>query len=153
MRMRNSRQSNQVVVQRLLPLQPGVSNAYGLVTTQEEFLKSTLRTNGNSSANGGGQIEPPSLSSIKKVFHTPPTEAKKTFTKNNNNNNNVEKAKSSADNKKAKSEEIETPTPSKLADEIDAIVENENSLSDDPGLKSLLEISLPSPVMTNHHEG
>lgn len=141
--MRNSRPSKQIVVQRLLPLQPAVSNSYGLVITQEEYLKSTLHSNEN---NGNGSNVTTSSSSINEILEPKITtsigDGKKKFWKNNNNNEEA-----TTDNKKKiliKNESITTKAP---------LVENENSLSDDPGLKSLMEISLPSPPVSTNHEG
>lgn len=155
--MRNSRPSKQVVVQRLLPLQPGVSNSYGLVTTQEEYVKSMLRPNGAGGTGGAAPSQPP----ITELLDAAVTPAGVTSLSNNkiklitNNNDDGRKSSNSkASATVAKHTNISGNSPanqeqvgitSSVDDDSD-----DDSLSDDPGIKSLLEISLPSPVMTNH---
>lgn len=135
---RNSRPSKQVVVQRLLPLQPGVSQSYDVVTSENpmDFIKlsklpqDTPRTQIRKYDNNDKKKSTPSVNS------------------NNNNQkdsiilletSSINSAKQPAPNSRSTRSETTVATCS------DTRVESTDLIEDDPGIQSLMDISLPSP--------
>lgn len=183
---RNARAAKQVVVQRILPLQPGISQPYGMLAAPDQMTYSIENSVIKSSTSSSSTSTSPSSSS---------TEYKSTLTEENLSRMNhlTEGASSSLqmpsidssssisstinanDNDASNHSEqpkcdsgIETcdimdsgnsmpdySTPdADQTEEMDSDEEENNRirrrLNEDPGIQSLMEISLPSPIPMTH---
>lgn len=149
MKSRNNRVSKQVVVQRLLPLQPGITQPYSVLATTD--------VNYN-----GATVE----NTIIKPVATGLT--KENLDRMNNLSNNIEPS-TSTENGNSKLDITDDdadvvkncdivdagndgPLLSSVSetDQIDSDEEENNRIrqkfNEDPGIQSLMEISLPSPI-------
>lgn len=174
LKLRNSRPSKQVVVQRLLPLQPGMAQTYGVVNTND------VEYSGNSNMHDESSTSSDDRTSNNHK-HASATQAKSLLTSenldrinarhyDNNNRENVHNVNKTIDmnhllddndDDEDDEDDHDNEQTNELsdgndvdeidADEIDgegdgeAIDEESRRLNEDPGIQSLMEISLPSP--------
>lgn len=170
---RNTRISKQVVVQRLLPLQPGITQPFGVLTTADV----TNYTIEGPMIKATSSVEYKSVLTEENLRNHLSTDANSnlptgsidiTTSNNNNATENFIENSSSAESGHVKCDsgietcdiidsEINNTTPGFFTSDADLIDsdEEENNrmrqrLNDDPGIQSLMEISLPSPMQTVH---
>lgn len=176
---RNNRPSKLVVVQRLLPLQPGMTQTYGVVTTTDAKYSGATNTDSTPSrspsddkSNDDDRLpsRPKSMLTSENLSRINQLSNYKT---NNNNREGVLNVNKSMDmsrllefeNASAKedddSDENDTGS-SRMEEESVESEEDETSdnsdagdsmhrkMSEDPGIQSLMDISLPSPLPINN---
>lgn len=174
---RNSRMSKQVVVQRILPLQPGITQPFSVLPTadvnypiENAIIKPSASTSSSSSSSTSSSVEYKSslteenLSRMNNLSENTNSNSHLRSTDSNSSSNSIRSidSNSSTSQQHPKCDSgIETSDmidsgsdKSKHADYdvVDDIVEEEENnrlrqrLNDDPGIQSLMEISLPSPI-------
>lgn len=171
-KLRNNRTSKQLVVQRLLPLQPGMPKNFGLVTpasdikygsvklddtlrkqlrAETETSSSLMNESGSSFVKNQkiGALDMSKLLEIDDEYDTSNLETendKRNVTETTSEttqqlNNTICNDKLTMDNE-LEAEELDVDEQ----DEEDTI---RRRLNEDPGIQSLMELSLPSPIPTS----
>lgn len=147
--------TKQVVVQRLLPVQPGINQSYDVVTPQVHVR--TYKTNGDTK-NETSDVPKNGKSDFDESDSELNTESSdESYTKSNGNGvvSNSDTIESSpGDSIENTYMDIKSDIPLPFAN---TSVENSDNrtdtkdidLEDDPGIKQLMEISLPSPAALN----
>lgn len=170
--------SKQVVVQRLLPLQPGVptlTQPYGVLGTPDlnnyPLDNSIIKGSSSSSVEYKSILTEENLSRMNHLSEdSNPTAQMRSAIDTNASNSSAENAEASTStNKHAKCDSAietcdmidaeESAKPDYSTDDAEQVSvdsdEEENNrmrqiLNEDPGIQSLMEISLPSPIQIAH---
>lgn len=166
---RINRTPKQVVVQRLLPLQPGIAQPYVLTTSEVNYPNASIDNNTLLKSTKSSIVECNSTlttENLNKLNTYSETINSNTVAVNNNMNNelnNIDMSRlldsdtddcdneiQNCDVNQDKLQFLEIPETDIIISDDD-IEEEENQrlhvrLDDDPGIRSLMELSLPSPL-------
>ncbi|XP_055304646.1 protein cramped isoform X2 [Sitodiplosis mosellana] len=172
---RNTRVQKQVVVQRILPLQPGITQPYGVYAAPDINypIENSMIKPSSSASSSTSSVEYKSIlteENLSRMNHLSeddnPNLRSSSIDKSSSNSStqNNEDNSSASEHQKCDSGiescdmidsgDNEPEYSASDADQMDSDEEENNRirqrLNEDPGIQSLMEISLPSPIPINH---
>ncbi|XP_031636606.1 protein cramped [Contarinia nasturtii] len=186
MKGRNNRAAKQVVVQRILPLQPGISQPYGMLAApdpitysiESSVIKSSTSSSSSSSPSSSSSLEYKSIlteENLSRMNHLTEDASANPYIRSIDTNSSNSSTINADDNNTTDLSEhqkcdsgIETcdiidsgtnkpeysASDADQVEEVDSDEEENNRirqrLNEDPGIQSLMEISLPSPIPMAH---